>query len=110
MPRIWGAAPMREGPSLGHSHHRTSSGKAATADFAGRDISTRLPSLFSQSPRPGFSFSPRLILWLIVATVLLYGVIYPNLHVVVASLQRDGNCSLANYRQVLSQSIVLESI
>src|SRR2546426_2798487 len=62
------------------------------------------------SPRPHFSVSPRLILWLIVAVVLLYSVIYPNLHVVVASLQRDGSWSLANYREVLSQSIVLESI
>ena len=67
------------------------------------------------SPRLRFAASPRrflarLILWLIVAVVLLYGVIYPNLHVVVASLQRDGNWSLTNYREVLSQSIVLESI
>lgn len=56
------------------------------------------------------SVSPRLILWLIVAVVLLYGVVYPNLHVVVASLQRDGYWSLANYREVLSQKIVLEAI
>lgn len=55
-------------------------------------------------------FLPRLLLFLIVAVVLLYGVIYPNLHVVVASLQRDAGWSLANYREVLSQSIVLESI
>ena len=54
--------------------------------------------------------SPRLLLWLIVGVVLLYGVIYPNLHVVIASLQSDGGWSLANYRQVLSQNIVLESI
>src|SRR6266850_3887361 len=76
---------------------------------AGRSLrvpdSPRLP--IAASPR---RFLPRLILWIIVAVVLLYGVIYPNLHVVVASLLRDGNWSLTNYREVLSQSIVLESI
>lgn len=51
-----------------------------------------------------------LILWLITGVVLLYGVIYPNLHIVVTSLQRDGAWTLANYREVLSQSIVLEAI
>jgi iron(III) transport system permease protein len=54
--------------------------------------------------------SPRLLLLLIVAVVLLYGVLYPNLHVVTASLQNNGVWSLANYREVLSQNIVLESI
>ena len=71
--------------SVGRSHHRRSDGKA--------------PKL-----------SPRLILFLIVAIVLLYGVIYPNIHVVVASFQQNGNWSLANYVQALSQAIVLESI
>jgi len=61
----------------------------------------------SPSPR---HFLPRLILLLTVAIVLLYGVIYPNLHVVIASLQRNAGWSLANYREVLSQNIVLESI
>ena len=41
--------------------------------------------------------------------VLLYGVIYPNLHVLTASLQADGAWSLANYRAVLSQSTTLEA-
>ena len=72
-------------PRWGGRHHRTSGGKAA-------DV------------------SPRLILLLIVATVLLYGVIYPNLHVVVTSLQSDAGWSLAHYREVLSQNIVIESI
>jgi iron(III) transport system permease protein len=62
------------------------------------------------SPRLRVSLSPRLFLWLIVALVLLYGVIYPNLHVVVASLQQDGNWALSNYRAALSQSVVLEAI
>lgn len=57
-----------------------------------------------------FSLPPRSFLWAIVGVVLLYGVIYPNLHVVVASLQQDGHWSLSNYRTVLSQSIVLEAI
>lgn len=54
--------------------------------------------------------TPPLVLWFITGVVLLYGVIYPNLHVLVASLQRDGAWTLANYRDVLSQSIVLEAI
>lgn len=59
------------------------------------------------SRRPSY---PRLFLWLIVALVLLYGVIYPNLHVVIASLELDGSWSLSNYRAALSQSVVLEAI
>src|SRR2546423_13536983 len=94
--------------TVGQSHHLTSDGTAAAARPGGHNIS--ISHLPSQSPRPRFSVFPRLILWLIVATILLYGVIYPNLHVLVASLQRDGNWSLANYREVLSQSIVLKSI
>ena len=94
MPHFWGAAPMSdERSSVGHSHHRTSGGKAA-----------------SVSPRLRFPVSPRLLLPLITIVVLLYGVIYPNLHVVVASLQSGAGWSLANYREVLSQNIVLESI
>jgi iron(III) transport system permease protein len=62
------------------------------------------------SSRSRVSTSPNLVLWGIVILVLLYGVIYPNLHVVIASLQRDAGWSLANYRDVLSQNIVLESI
>ncbi|MEP6569416.1 MAG: iron ABC transporter permease [Acidobacteriota bacterium] len=65
-------------------------------------------SSFSKPRR--FLVSPRLVFWLIVAVVLLYGVIYPNIHVVVASLQQNGNWTLANYVQALSQTIVLESI
>jgi iron(III) transport system permease protein len=61
-------------------------------------------------PRRPFLLSPRLFLWLIVALVLLYGVIYPNLHVVIASLQQEGSWSLSNYRAALSQSVVLEAI
>lgn len=62
------------------------------------------------SPRRRVSSSPRLILWLIVIVVLLYGVIYPNLHVVIASLQKDGRWSLGNYAVALSQSVVLEAV
>ncbi len=64
----------------------------------------------SPPPRRSFALSPRLFLWVIVAVVLLYGVIYPNLHVVIASLQQDGSWSLGNYRAALSQSVVLEAI
>ena len=65
---------------------------------------------FSPSPRPRVSPSPRLFLILITSLVLLYGVIYPNLQLVVGSLQRDNTWSLANYREALSQSVVLESV
>ncbi len=54
--------------------------------------------------------SPRLFLILITAVGLLYGVIYPNLQVVLSSLQQDGVWTLENYRQALSQSVVLESV
>ena len=50
------------------------------------------------------------VLFAITAVVLIYGVIYPNLFVVVTSLQRDGVWTLANYYEVLSQSIVIEAI
>src|SRR5712691_13142823 len=66
------------------------------------------PKVFSQRRR--LALSPRLILLLIVGTVLRYGVIYPIVHVVLASLQSASGWSLANYRAALSQSIVLESI
>jgi iron(III) transport system permease protein len=59
-----------------------------------------------------FPFIPHpssLILILIVAVVLLYGVIYPNLHVLTASLQRDGAWTLANYFEVLRERAVLEA-
>src|SRR5688572_23110965 len=111
-PQILGRSPMNDKRSLtvGRSHHHTSGGKAATADLAGSDSASSPNVGLPQSPRAHFSFSPRLIFWQVVAVVLLYDVIYPNLHVVVASLQQEGNWSLANYREVLSQSIVLESI
>src|SRR5688572_31502636 len=54
--------------------------------------------------------SPRIILILITAVVLLYGVIYPNLQVILSSLQRDGSWSLINYREALSQSVLFEAL
>ena len=52
----------------------------------------------------------KLFLFLITAVVLLYGVIYPNIHIVLGSLQYDGSWSLATYREVLTQGIVIESV
>ena len=49
-------------------------------------------------------------LLLVTAIVLLYGVIYPNLAVVMTSFQRGGSWTLANYREILSQRIVIEAI
>src|ERR1043165_7443472 len=63
--------------------------------------------------RSSFSFILRpssLVLALIVFIVLLYGVIYPSLRVLTASLQSNGEWSLANYRDVLSQSTTLEAV
>jgi len=74
-----------ERSTVGHSHHRTSDGKAA-------------------------ALAPRILLFLIVVLVLLYGVIYPNLYVILASVQQNGGWSLNTYRQALSQSVVFESI
>jgi len=49
-------------------------------------------------------------LFLITAVVLLYGVVYPNLSVVISSFQRNGSWTFANYSEVLSQRVVIESI
>jgi len=46
---------------------------------------------------------------MIVALVLLYGIIYPNARVLVAALQRDGQWSLGNFVEVLSQRTIIES-
>jgi iron(III) transport system permease protein len=75
----------------------------------------------SRSPHSSVKASPRrhlsfflarnlsLILILIVAAVLLYGVVYPNLHVFTAALQRDGRWSIGNLVEILSQRTVIES-
>src|SRR2546423_5198820 len=47
---------------------------------------------------------------LFVALVLLYGVVYPNFHVLVASFERHGGWSAGNYVEALSERAVLESI
>ena len=52
----------------------------------------------------------KFLLFLITAVVLIYGVIYPNLAVVATSFQREGYWTLANYRELLSQRIVIEAI
>src|SRR5215216_242546 len=49
-------------------------------------------------------------LFLLTILVLLYGVIYPNISVVISSFQRAGSWTLANYREILSQGIVIEAI
>ncbi|HEX6283613.1 MAG TPA: hypothetical protein VFZ71_02010, partial [Pyrinomonadaceae bacterium] len=52
----------------------------------------------------------RLLLFAVTIVVLIYGVIYPNLSVVSASLQRAGSWTLANYSEILSQPVVIEAI
>jgi iron(III) transport system permease protein len=49
-------------------------------------------------------------LLLVTAIVLLYGIIYPNLALLLTSFQRAGTWTLANYREILSQRIVIEAI
>src|SRR5215216_4373612 len=49
-------------------------------------------------------------LFLLTIVVLLYGVIYPNISVMISSFQRAGTWTLANYREILSQQIVIEAI
>jgi iron(III) transport system permease protein len=63
-----------------------------------------------RSPTLSLFTSPRFLLILITSVVLLYGVIYPNLHVIVASLERDGSWTLLNYRDALSQAVVFEAL
>jgi iron(III) transport system permease protein len=50
------------------------------------------------------------LLLVVAIAVLLYGVIYPNAAVVISSFQRAGAWTLANYREVLSQGVVIEAI
>ena len=50
-----------------------------------------------------------LILTIVVALILLYGIIYPNARVFLAALQRDGQWSLGNFIELLSQPAVIES-
>jgi iron(III) transport system permease protein len=52
----------------------------------------------------------RLLLLLLTSLVLLYGVIYPNLHLISESFQQDGRWSLQSYSAALSQSTVIEAI
>lgn len=70
----------------------------------------------SAAPRRSASFSFRRMfrpssvsLFLIVAVVLLYGIIYPTSHVFLVALQHDGSWSLANFFSVLSERTVIES-
>jgi iron(III) transport system permease protein len=70
------------------------------------------PTAFRFPPSAFRSFIPHpssLILALIVFIVLLYGVVYPNLRVLTASLQVNDEWSLFNFRELLSQRAVLEA-
>lgn len=53
---------------------------------------------------------PRVLLFTITAIVLLYGVVYPNLTVIMTSLQLNGGWTLVNYRDALSQRTILEAM
>ena len=77
-------------------------------------MTTKHPSLGNThiiSPSRFWTVSPGLaVLFLITAIVLLYGVVYPNAHIVISSLRQNGAWSLATYQTVLSQGAVLESV
>jgi iron(III) transport system permease protein len=67
-------------------------------------------SFSSLIPHPSSLKSPSsLLLWLVVAVVLIYGVIYPNFYVLTATLERGGSWSLGNFTEALSQRAVLEA-
>ena len=68
---------------------------------------SRFPFLFIPHPS---SLIPSLSSLIPIVVVLLYGVIYPNFHVLVSSLQRGGVWSLDNYVEALSERAVLEAI
>lgn len=51
-----------------------------------------------------------LVLFIIAVVVLLYGVVYPNLQLVITSLRTDNAWSLTNYGLVFSQSIIFQSM
>lgn len=72
-----------------------------------RDLQKSFQPRFRQRVGSG---APIILLWLIATIVLLYGVIYPNLHVVSASFQRNGAWTLANFRDAFSQGVVIEAI
>ena len=50
------------------------------------------------------------VLLAVAIVVLFYGVIYPNAAVAIASFQRAGSWTLANYTEILSQQVVIEAI
>src|SRR5205085_7064390 len=69
-------------------------------------------SFFFFSPRLRVSASPRLrifLLWLVVALVLLYGIIYPNFFVFRAALAPGGEFSPANFFEVMASRAVWEA-
>jgi iron(III) transport system permease protein len=59
--------------------------------------------------RLAFILHPSSLIPVVVFVVLLYGVVYPNLHVLTASLQVNGEWSLASYRDLLSTRTVIEA-
>lgn len=71
---------------------------------------TRLKSESTSTSIPVRKYLRLLPIFLIVAAVLIYGVIYPNIHVIVASLQRGGSWTLSNYFDAFSQRTVLEAM
>jgi iron(III) transport system permease protein len=65
--------------------------------------------LFISSLIPHPSSLASSLIPIVVFVVLLYGVVYPNLHVLTASLQVNGEWSLGSYRDLLLQRTLLEA-
>jgi len=95
---------------------------AETREHGGRDAETRrrgdaarrtkIRATPSFSPRLRVSASPRLrvfLLWLVVALVLLYGIIYPNFFVFWAALAPGGEFSPAKFFEVFVERAVWEA-
>jgi iron(III) transport system permease protein len=59
--------------------------------------------------RSSFIPHPSSLIPIFVALVLLYGVVYPSLRVLTASLEVNGEWSLFNYRELLGQRVVIEA-
>jgi iron(III) transport system permease protein len=79
------------------------------AERGSKDSSSSIHHSAFRVPRLAFIPPPSALILIFVFIVLLYGVVYPNLHVLTASLQVNGEWSLANYPGLLSQSNVLEA-
>jgi len=75
-----------------------------------RDEKKTRPIFLRFIPHPSSLIPPpSSLIVLLVVVVLLYGVVYPNLHVLTASLQVNGEWSIAAYRDLFSRRAIIEA-